>query len=93
VCTKCRHELASVKDNYKLGAAMLQDSPDMIDGLMYPRPGDFCDVKFVLRQFICPTCGVSLSIECCREDDPPAPEITLTSDGVRQLRARLGEAS
>jgi N-methylhydantoinase B len=93
VCTKCRHELASVKDNYKLGAAMLQDSPDLIDGLMYPRPSDFCDVKFVLRQFICPTCGVSLSIECCREDDPPAPEITLTSDGVRQLRARLGEAS
>jgi N-methylhydantoinase B len=89
VCMKCRHELASVKENFKLGAAMLQDSPDLIDARMYPKPSDFCDVSFVLRQFICPNCGVSLSIDCCRADDPPSMEITLTDEGVRTLRDRL----
>ncbi|MGP0027422.1 MAG: hydantoinase B/oxoprolinase family protein, partial [Streptosporangiaceae bacterium] len=66
VCMKCRHELASVKENFKLGAAMLQDSPELVDARMNPKPSDFCDVSFVLRQFICPSCGVSLSIDCCR---------------------------
>lgn len=90
VCMKCRHELASTKENFKLGTAVIEDSPDRIDARMYPKPSDFCDVSFVLRQFLCPNCGTSLSVDCCRQDDAPSMEITLTADGIRQLRDRLG---
>ena len=93
VCMKCRHELASVKENFKLGTAMLQDSPDVVDSQLYPKPSDFCDVSFVLRQFICPNCGVSLSVDCCRADDPPSVEISLSNEGIRQLRDRVGVRS
>jgi N-methylhydantoinase B len=89
VCMKCRHELASTKENFKLGTAVIEDSPDRIDAHMYPKPSDFCDVSFVLRQFLCPSCGTSLSVDCCRADDAPSMEITLTADGIRQLRERL----
>lgn len=90
VCLSCEHTLGSVEENFKDAAAVTQTSPELVDALMYPRPSDFCDVAFVLRQYFCPTCGVSLTVETCRADDPFSREISLDPDGLSQLRARVG---
>lgn len=92
VCMRCRRALAGVQENFKVGAAMWQQSPEQVDVRMYPKPSDFCDVPFVLRQWLCPNCGASLSIESCRADDSPSQEIRLADDGVRQLRERISTA-
>lgn len=88
VCTRCTNELASVKDNYKLGAAVIQRNPSEVNPTMYADPTDFCDVPFVLRQYLCPSCGVHLAVECCRADDEPSMDIWFSEAGLAQLSTR-----
>jgi N-methylhydantoinase B len=88
VCTRCMYELIAVKENYKLGAAVLQRSPHDVNPAMYAEPAVFCDAPFVLREYLCPSCGVHLATECCRADDPPTTDISFTDPGLQQLLER-----
>lgn len=88
-CATCRRDLGSVKENFKLGAAMIELSPEQIDPVMYPNPKDFCDAPFVMRQYLCPGCAGLLSVEACRQSEPPAFEVGFTEAGLAQLRERL----
>ena len=84
-CADCGQELAPAEANYKAGAAVLQVSPHEVDPVAYPDPADFCDVAFVLRQFLCPGCGVCFAAECCRADDDLLHDISFSPDGIRML--------
>ena len=51
-----------------------QISPDQ-----YLDPREFCDDAFVVRQFLCPGCGVTLATELCKPDDPPVLDVKLAA--------------
>lgn len=84
-CSECGHSLGSVDGNFKDGAAIFQINPYEIDPIAYPNPADFCDVPFVLRQALCPGCGVVLSTESCREDDELLQEFAFFDSGASML--------
>lgn len=88
-CGDCGQVLGSTDGNYKLGAAMLSMSPFEVDPIAYPNPVDFCDVPFVLRHFLCPSCGVYLATECAREDDELLHDVSFSEAGLAQLAAKL----
>jgi N-methylhydantoinase B len=84
-CSDCGHVLGAADENYKLGAAVLQTSPYEVDPIAYPNPRDFCDVAFVLRNFLCPACGVYLATECVREDDDFLHDVSFSPAGLQML--------
>jgi N-methylhydantoinase B len=84
-CSDCGQRLGPVAENYKDGAAIAEVSPYDIDPIAYPNPLDFCDVPFVLRNFLCPSCGVYLATECCREDDDLLHDIAFSDAGLQML--------
>jgi N-methylhydantoinase B len=84
-CSDCGQRLGPVSTNYKQGAAVVETNPYEIDPIAYPNPLDFCDVPFVLRQILCPNCGVYLAAECCRADDNLLHDIHLSRTGLEQL--------
>ena len=70
-CLECGHALAPIDQNYKDGAARLERVPQEISPRQYLDPSEFCDDAFVVREFLCPGCGVTLATELCKPDDPP----------------------
>jgi N-methylhydantoinase B len=84
-CADCGHVLGAATDNYKHGAAMIQQSPYEVDPIAYPDPLDFCDVAFVLRNYLCPACGVYLATECARADDDRLHDVAFSAEGLRTL--------
>ena len=56
------------------GTTSARDQPAPV-----PRSGEFCDEAFVLRQFLCPGCGVTLATELCKPDDPPVLDVKLAA--------------
>ena len=70
----------SVDQNYKDGAASLERAPQAISPDQYLDPREFCDDAFVVRQFLCPGCGVTLATELCKPDDPPVLDVKLAAD-------------
>ena len=87
-CSECGQQLVHTKENFKIGASLLERNPYAIDPVVYPNPQDFCDVEFVVRQFLCPGCGTVLSTECCRADDEFSLDLHLSADGLRALAER-----
>jgi len=84
-CAGCGRQLGPVSANYKRGAAMVETSPWEVDPIAYPNPLDFCDVPFVLRQLLCPGCGVLLATECCRAEDELLHDIAFSEAGLQLL--------
>jgi len=84
-CSECGQQLGSLESNYKLGTAVVETNPHEIDPIAYPNPADFCDVPFVLRQYLCPSCGVSLAAECCRADDDLLHDVSFFESGLPLL--------
>jgi len=84
-CADCGHVLGDADDNYKHGAAVLEGSPYDVDPIAYPNPVDFCDVPFVLRNFLCPSCGVYLATECARADDDSLHDVWFSPSGLQML--------
>ena len=76
-CPRCRQGLGAVDGNYKHGAARLQREPQLVSSSQYLDPKQFCDDPFVIRQYLCPSCGLGLSVELCRPDDPPVVDVRL----------------
>ncbi|MBS45671.1 MAG: hypothetical protein CMH83_21355 [Nocardioides sp.] len=84
-CSDCGQQLGPLSTNYKLATALVETNPNEIDPVAYPDPADFCDVAFMLRQYLCPACGVTLGAECCRADDDLLHDISFSDSGVEQL--------
>jgi N-methylhydantoinase B len=78
-CHECGHALGQVDQNYKDGAAALERAPQAISPHQYLDPREFCDDAFVVRQFLCPGCGVTLATELCKPDDPPVLDVKLAA--------------
>jgi len=76
-CLECGHALAPIEENYKDGAARLERVPQEISPRQYLDPSEFCDDAFVVREFLCPGCGVTLATELCKPDDPPVVDARL----------------
>jgi N-methylhydantoinase B len=76
-CPHCHQGLGPVDGNYKDGAARLQREPQEIFPSQYLDPKQFCDDAFVMRQYLCPSCGVGLAVELCRPDDPAVVDVRL----------------
>ena len=77
-CLECGHALAPIEENYKDGAARLERAPQDISPRQYLDPSEFCDDAFVVREFLCPGCGVTLATELCKPDDPPVVDARLS---------------
>jgi N-methylhydantoinase B len=78
-CLECGHALAPIEENYKDGAARLERAPQEISPRQYLDPSEFCDDAFVVREFLCPGCGVTLATELCKPDDPPVVDARLSA--------------
>lgn len=78
VCSRCRRVLSDIHQNYKVGVSIREKRPDDVDPEKYPNPELFCDEAIVLREYICPSCGLLLSVEMCRPEDEPLWDIELT---------------
>jgi N-methylhydantoinase B len=78
-CHECGYALGQVDQNYKDGAAPLERAPQAISPHQYLDPREFCDDAFVVRQFLCPGCGVTLATELCKPDDPPVLDVKLAA--------------
>jgi N-methylhydantoinase B len=78
-CLECGHALAPIDHNYKDGAARLERAPQAISPRQYLDPSEFCDDAFVVREFLCPGCGVTLATELCKPDDPPVVDARLSA--------------
>jgi N-methylhydantoinase B len=87
-CSECGQTLTPVTENFKNGASLYERNPYQIDPVVYPNPEDFCDVKIVMRQFLCPACATVLGTECCRADDVFAHDVRLTSTGLQTIANR-----
>ena len=78
-CPGCGHGLGPVTGNYKDGAARLERVPHIVSPRQYLDPSEFCDDAFVVRQYLCPGCGLGLATELCLTDDAPVVDARLTS--------------
>ena len=68
---------APISGNYKDGAARLERAPQEVDPEQYLDPAEFCDDAYVIRQYLCPSCGLDLATELCRPDDPPVLDVRI----------------
>ena len=92
-CRRCGTSLGSVDENFKDASARLDTDPHELDANMYPNVADFCDVPMVLRQYLCPSCGLMLSVQLSRPDDPPTWEVRLDPESTLAFLMTPGEAS
>jgi N-methylhydantoinase B len=77
-CPHCLQGLGPITGNHKDGAARLERAPQDVNPQQYLDPTEFCEDPFVIRQFLCPSCGTAMATELCRPDDPPVLDVRLT---------------
>ena len=78
-CPTCFQGLGPLDGNYKNGAARLERAPPDVNPEQYPDPTEFCDDAFVVRQYLCPSCGTGLAVELCRPSDPAVADVRLVA--------------
>ena len=71
MCPGCGQSLGAGTGNFKDCAARLERAPQEVDPVQYLDPAHFCEDAYVIRQYLCPSCGLNLATELCRPDDPP----------------------
>ena len=80
-CTGCALSAAGrsapSSGNFKDYAARLERAPQEVDPEQYLDPAQFCDDAYVIRQYLCPSCGLNLATELCRPDDPPVLDVRI----------------
>ena len=81
-CPECRQRLATLGENFKHGSARLERPPQEVDAGQYLDPSEFCDDPYVIRQYLCPSCGLGLATELCRPDDPPVLDVRIDGWGT-----------
>lgn len=75
-CTKCGHELGSIKEDYKHFASkrtvpISKAQPAFLAS--YAVKSD----TFVMREYFCPVCGVMFEVDMVKKDEPQIHSIEL----------------
>ena len=77
LCAECGRSLGPSSGNFKDYAARLERAPQEVDPDQYLDPAQFCDDAYVIRQYLCSSCGLNLATELCRPDDPPVLDVRI----------------
>lgn len=80
-CENCGKDIGSVADNYKVYVNYRSRSVAEI-GELFVAPRTFVDDDIVIREFICPDCGVLFDSEINRASEPPIWDIDLSATAV-----------
>ena len=75
-CSKCHTELCNADENYKLHC-VINDHPITAANPHVLDPKIYVDDEIVLRNYVCPGCGLLLAAEFQRPEDPPLWDIQL----------------
>lgn len=78
-CAYCHHGLAPVTGNYRLGCAELETSLPEVSPF-FGDPGTQISAVLVLRQYLCPGCGLILDSEICQPSDEPGRDVEVRGD-------------
>lgn len=82
VCTDCNHVIGDASRNYREGCALLTESPQDLDGMLYPDPTSFLDDDAMeFRRWLCPNCAQQIAMEAARSGDDPVFDIRLDLAG------------
>ena len=73
ICSKCRHALSPVNENYK-EHAIHREVPLNNAGAHFPPPED---TRFVLQEFYCPGCATMLEADIKQQGEPILWDIQL----------------
>lgn len=73
-CADCGEPLAERHGAYRHGCAELEVSLPSISPL-FGDPSTQVDAELVLRQYLCPGCGLILDAEICRPEDDPTADL------------------
>ena len=76
-CRHCAQLLARSDENYKVRVPYLEMTLPEIDPQLFLDPRDQVDGQVVLRQYLCPGCGVLLDADICRPEDSPVWDMRL----------------
>jgi len=79
-CPECGQGFGPSGENYKDYLATLERSPFDVNQRQYLDPTEFCDDEFVLRQYLCPACGLAVATEMCKPTDPAVLDVRLTAE-------------
>jgi N-methylhydantoinase B len=85
LCPTCGQSLGASSGNFKDYTARLERAPQEVDPHQYLDPACFCDDAYVIRQYLCPSCGLNVATELCRPTDPPVLDVRI--DATAQVNA------
>jgi N-methylhydantoinase B len=75
-CDGCGKDIGSVEENYKVHVNY-RSKPVQELGDLFVDPRKFVDDDIVIREFVCPGCGVLFDSEISRLSEPPTWDIQL----------------
>jgi N-methylhydantoinase B len=78
-CSTCEAPLAPAQGDYRDGSSVLEVRLEMIDDRVFLDPRTQVDDDLVLRQYLCPACGVILDASICPADSPREWDARLAS--------------
>lgn len=81
-CSHCQEVLAAYGESYKRGLLVNEEPTTSLP--LASDPGLYLDDVMVLRSYCCPGCGVLMSVDVARADEPLMPEMVLTRSPARE---------
>jgi len=97
-CRSCEHKLVSARDNYKRGLLVYDRDPreihpPLIDPEKYEYTFAPDPAYTALLEYYCPHCGTMVETEYLVPGHPPARDIDLDLDSLREKAASWGDAT
>lgn len=97
-CRACQHKLVSARDNYKRGLLVhdrdpREIHPPLIDAQKYEYTFAPDPAYTALLEYYCPHCGTMVETEYLVPGHPPARDIELDLDSLREKAASWGGAT
>lgn len=97
-CRSCEHKLVSAKDNYKRGLLVYDRDPreihpPLIDTEKYEYTFSPDPAYTALLEYYCPHCGTMVETEYLVPGHPPARDIDLDLDSLREKAGSWGDAT
>lgn len=77
-CDNCKSDIGPIEDNYKVHVNYRPRSVQEI-GELFVDPRIFVDDDIVIREFICPRCGVLFDSEINRASEPPVWDVDVSA--------------
>ena len=97
-CRSCEHKLVSARDNYKRGLLVYDRDPreihpPLIDPEKYEYTFSPDPAYTALLEYYCPHCGTMVETEYLVPGHPPARDIDLDLDSLREKARSWGDAA